>query len=189
MGSAEDAEEAVAPLKGYGDPIVDLVQPMPYVALQQMLDAGSPPGIREYFKIDYIKDLGAKAIDTFVAEAAKTPSPMSQVVLEPLGGAETRVDDSATPLPRPDAPFAFHGLGLWTDPAQDEAVEAWARGLGEAMSPWTLDLALPNFVAEDEPRARLRASYGEANYARLVQAKDRWDPENVFRLNQNIPPS
>jgi FAD/FMN-containing dehydrogenase len=190
MGSAADAEEAVAPLKSYGDPIVDLVQPMPYTAVQQLLDApNSIPGLREYFRIDYIEDMSADAIDTFVDQAGKVASPMSQVVLEPLRGAESRVDDRATPLPRPDAPFAFHGLGLWLDPADDEKNIAWAHELGQAMSPWTLDRALPNFVAEDDSDARLRASYGEENYRRLVEAKDRWDPENVFHVNKNIPPS
>ncbi|MFL5956093.1 MAG: BBE domain-containing protein, partial [Solirubrobacterales bacterium] len=89
----------------------------------------------------------------------------------------------------PDVPFAFHALGLWMDPAQDQEMVAWARAMGEAMSPWTLGLALPNFVAEDDPASRLRASYGEDTYRRLVEIKDRWDPDNVFCVNKNIPPS
>jgi FAD/FMN-containing dehydrogenase len=190
MGSPADAEEGVRPLKEFGDPIVDLVQPMPYTAVQQLLDApASIPGLREYFRIDYFNELPSEAIDAFVGHTAKVASPMTQVVLEPLGGVESRVDDHATPLPRPDAPFAFHGLSLWLDPADDEKNMAWARELGELVSPWTLDRALPNFVAEDDSDARLRASYGEENYRRLVQAKDAWDPENVFRVNKNIPPS
>jgi FAD/FMN-containing dehydrogenase len=190
MGSAADAEEAVRPIKEFGDPIVDLVQPMPYTAVQQMLDAPAAiPGLREYFRIDYLRELPPEAIDTFIGEAAKAQSPLTQVILAPSGGAETRVDDHATALPRPDVPFVFHALGLWLDPADDEKNMAWARQLGEAMSPWTLDRALPNFVAEDDSDARLRASYGEENYRRLVQAKDAWDPANVFHVNKNIPPS
>jgi FAD/FMN-containing dehydrogenase len=189
MGSAADAEEAVAPIKGYGEPIVDLVQPMPYAAVQQLLDGPAIPGVREYFRIDYLRELPADAIDAWIGHAAKIASPMSQMVLEPLGGAESRVPDGATPLPRPDVPFAFHGLGLWLDPADDDKNMEWTRELGEVMSPWALDRALPNFVAEDDPAARLRASYGEDTYRRLVEIKDRWDPDNVFCVNKNIPPS
>jgi FAD/FMN-containing dehydrogenase len=189
MGSAADAEEAVAPLKGYGEPIVDLVQPMPYTAVQQLLDGSAIPGVREYFRIDYLRELPSDAIDAWIAHAAKVTSPMSQMVLEPLRGAESRVPDGATPLPRPDVPFAFHGLGHWLDPADDDKNIEWTQELGEVMSPWALDRALPNFVAEDDPASRLRASYGEDTYRRLVEIKDRWDPENVFCVNKNIPPS
>ena len=190
MGSAADAEEAVAPIRGYGKPIIDLVQPMPYTAVQQLLDGSAAiPGVREYFRIDYLRELPAEAIDAWIGHAAKVASPMSQMVLEPLRGAESRVPDHATPLPRPDVPFAFHGLGLWLDPADDDKNIAWTQELGEVMSPWALDRALPNFVAEDDPASRLRESYGEDNYRRLVEIKDRWDPDNVFRVNKNIPPS
>jgi FAD/FMN-containing dehydrogenase len=189
-GAAADAEEAVAPLKAFGEPILDLVQPMPYAAIQQLLDGSAAiPGLREYFRVDYFRELSADAIDAFVGHAAKSPSPMSQLVLAPLGGKESRVADDATPLPRPDAPFAFQALGLWLDPAADEENIAYIRALGEVMAPWTLDIALPNFNAEDDPDSRLRASYGEENYRRLVEIKDRWDPDNVFCINKNIPPS
>jgi len=117
------------------------------------------------------------------------PSPMTQLVLQPLAGAESRVPDDATPLPRPDAPFAFQALGLWLDPATDADNIDHIRALRDVMGPWTLDTALPNFVAEDDSAARLRASYGEDNYRRLVEVKDRWDPDNVFHVNKNIPPS
>jgi hypothetical protein len=163
---------------------------MPYTAVQQLLDGSAAiPGIREYFRIDYFKELSSEAIDTWVGQAATVSSPMTQMVLEPLRGAESRVPEGATPLPRPDVPFAFHGLGLWMDPTEDAKHIDWVHGLGEAMKPWTLDRALPNFVAEDDPASRLRESYGEDNYRRLVEIKDRWDPDNVFNVNKNIPPS
>ena len=157
--------------------------------MQQLLDGSAIPGVREYSRIDYLRELPADAIDAWIWHAAKVASPMSQMVLEPLGGAESRVPDGATPLPRPDVPFAFHGMGLWLDPADDEKNIEWTQELGEVMSPWALDRALPNFVAEDDPASRLRASYGEDTYRRLVEIKDRWDPDNVFCVNKNIPPS
>jgi hypothetical protein len=189
-GAAAEAEEAIAPLKAFGEPILDLVQPMPYTALQQLLDGSAAvPGVREYFRVDLFRELSADAIDAFVSHAAKVPSPMTQLVLQPLGGKESRVDDHATPMPGPDVPFGFQALGLWLDPAADEENIAYIRALSEVMAPWTLDVALPNFNAEDDPPSRLRASYGEENYRRLVTIKDRWDPDNVFCINKNIPPS
>jgi hypothetical protein len=189
-GSAADAEEGVAPLKDYGDPILSLVQPMPYTAFQQLLDGSAAiPGLREYFRIDYFRELPDEAIDAWVGHAAKTPSPLSQMVLQPLAGAESRVEPGAVPLPRPESPFGFQALGLWLDPAADADNISYIRELRDVTGPWTFDVALPNFVAEDDPAARLRASYGEENYRRLVEIKDRWDPDNVFRVNKNIAPS
>jgi FAD/FMN-containing dehydrogenase len=189
-GSAADAEEGVAPLKSWGEPIVDLVQPMPYTAVQQLLDGSAAiPGLREYFRVDYFRELPDEAITAFVDHAAKAPSPMTQLVFQPLGGAESRVADDATPLPRPQAPFAFQALGLWMDPRTDAENEAHIRALKEVTDPWTMGVAPPNFIAEDDPTARLRTSFGEANYARLTEIKDRWDPDNVWRTNKNIPPS
>jgi FAD/FMN-containing dehydrogenase len=187
-GDPEEGEKVIKPLRDLG-PAADMVGPMPYVALQQMLDAGSPKGSHEYFKIDFLRELPEEAIEAMVGAAAKTPSPMTQVVLEPLGGAMSRVPADSAALPRPDVPFAYHCLSLWPDGMPDEPNIEWARSFAAAMEPWSVGAAYANFVAEDEGEARLKASYGPEKFARLVALKDEWDPDNVFRLNHNVPPS
>ena len=105
-----------------------------------------------------------------------------------MGGAVGHTDSSTRALTIPDAPWAYFCLSMWMDPAEDERNTAWARGFAEAMSAFGVGKALPNFIEPDEGNARLRASYGEDKYDRLVELKDKWDPDNLFRLNQNIRP-
>ena len=157
--------------------------------VQQFLDEGSPKGSHEYFRIDWLKELSDDAIDVILEEAAKAPSPMTQIVLEPLGGAMDRMDRSTMALEMPDTKWAYHCLGLWPDAMPDEPNVAWVRGFMEALKPYEVGKAYPNFIASDEGTERLVASYGPEKYARLVALKDRYDPDNVFALNANIPPS
>ena len=166
-----------------------MVQPMPYAALQQMLDAGNPHGIREYFKVDYLGSLPDEAIDIIVEQAEQLPMPFGQLILGPMGGAVGHTDDSTRALTIPDAPWAYFCLSMWMDPAEDERNRAWARGFAEAMRAFGVGKALPNFIEPDEGNPRLRASYGEDKYDRLVELKNKWDPDNLFRLNLNIEPT
>jgi FAD/FMN-containing dehydrogenase len=190
VGPPDEGERALRPLReSVPEPVVDMVQPMPYAALQQMLDAGNPHGIREYFKVDYLRELPDEAIDIIVEHAEKLPAPFGQLILAPMGGAVGRTDSGTRALTIPDAPWAYFCLAMWMDPAEDDRNTAWARGFAEAMRPFGVGTALPNFIEPDEGIARLRASYGEDNYARLVELKRKWDPDNLFRLNQNIAPT
>jgi Berberine and berberine like len=157
---------------------------MPYVALQTMLDAGNPTGIREYFKVDWLRDLPDEAIDTVVAQGEKLPAPFGQLILAPLGGA-ARGSRADVALAAADAPWMYFCLSMWMDPTQDEGNRDWARGFAAAMQRFGVGRAFANFIEPDEG-GRLRASYGEEKYARLVEAKRHWDPDNLFRLNQNI---
>ena len=166
-----------------------MIQPMPYAAVQQMLDAGSPRGVREYFKVDSLSELSDEAVDTIVDQAEQLPAPFGQLILAPMGGAVGRSDGDAMALTVKDAPWVYFCLAMWMDPSEDERNIAWARGFHEAMRPFAVGTTLPNFIEPDEGNARLRASYGEEKYARLVALKQRWDPDNVFRLNQNISPT
>ncbi len=186
VGPPEQGMEAAAPLCAFGSPALDMIQPMPYVAVQQMLDAGSPQGVREYFKVDSLTDLPDAAIDTVTAEAEQLPAPFGQLILGPMGGAVGRTEREATALPIDDGAWTYFCLSMWMDPSQDQRNIAWTRGFHEAMRPFAVGTALPNFIEPDEGVARLRASYGEDKYARLAALKKRWDPDNVFRLNQNI---
>jgi FAD/FMN-containing dehydrogenase len=190
VGPPEEGVEALRPLREVAPPLVDIVQPMPYTAVQQMLDAGNPRGIREYFKIDWLRELPDEAIDVVVEQAEALPAPFGQLILAPMGGAVSRTDDSALALTVPDVPWAYFCLTMWMDPADDDPNVAWTRGFADAMRPFGVDgEAFPNFIETDGNSARLRQSYGEDKYERLVELKNEWDPENVFRLNQNIAPA
>ncbi len=189
VGPPEDGAEAAKALRELGTPALEMIQPMPYAAVQQMLDAGSPRGVREYFKVDSLSELSDETVDTIVDQAEQLPAPFGQLILAPMGGAVGRGDDDAMALTVKDAPWVYFCLAMWMDPSEDERNVAWARGFHEAMRPFAVGTTLPNFIEPDEGNARLRASYGEEKYARLVALKQRWDPDNVFRLNLNISPT
>jgi FAD/FMN-containing dehydrogenase len=191
VGPPEEGEQHLQQLLDtLPPPVLKMVQPMPYVALQQMLDGGNPHGIREYFKIDWLRELSDEAIDVAVELADNMPAPFAQVILAPMGGAVARTDNDALALSVPDAPWAYFALTMWMDPAEDDKNVAWTRGFNESMQKFGLGkAAMPNFIAADEGIMRLRDSYGEEKYERLVGLKRKWDPDNLFRLNQNIDPA
>lgn len=189
VGDPQKGEEIFRPLLEWGKPWVKMVQPMPYVAVQQMIDAGNPWGINEYFKVDYLTELPDEAIDSAVAKAAEVESPFTQVIFAPLGGAVARADRSTMALNLPDAKWLYFYLAMWFDPTQGDVETVRARAFMETMRPWAAGTAPPNFISADEGEARLRASYGDDKFERLVALKDKYDPDNVFALNQNIPPS
>ena len=188
VGSIEDGENAARSLREATNPAVDLVQPMPYTALQQMLDPGNPHGVREYFKVDWLNELPDEAIDLVVEQAERLPAPFGQVILAPQGGAMGRTNGSDVALNTPDAPWAYFCLSMWMDPSEDDQNRDWARGFAQAMKAYEVGTPYPNFIAADEGSARLRSSYGPEKYERLVALKRQWDPNNLFRLNQNIDP-
>ena len=188
VGTVEDGEAALRPLREFGPPAIDMVEPMPYVALQQIIDAGNPWGMRNYWTADFLGELPAKAIDTWVEHATDPVSPMSQMLLIPGGGALSRVDDNATAFGNRNAPWNIHLLGMWPDPADDERNIAYVREFGAAMKPWTTGRTYLNFIG-DEGGGRVEAAFGPEKFARLQRLKDEWDPTNVFCHNQNIPPS
>ena len=187
FGDLDRAGELVAPLRGLG-PVVDVVEPMPYVALQQMIDAGSPAGLQGHFEAAFMDDLTDAAIDAAVGRAEHIPSPFSEVLLQPLGGAFARVPEEHTALRERDAGWVFHALSQWEDPADTPANRTWTESFVAAMAPHSRRTAHPNYVSDDR-QARVRSFYGDDGYERLVALKDRWDPENVFHRNMNIRPS
>jgi hypothetical protein len=185
IGPLPEGEEEARALREFGSPAVDVIQPMPYVALQSMLDAGNPTGVREYFKVDWLGSLADEAIDTLVVQADQLPAPFGQLILAPMGGAVGRSATKDIALSVVDAPWMYFCLSMWMDPTEDDRNTTWARGFAEAMRAFGLGTAFPNFIEPDEGD-RLRTSYGEEKYERLVELKRRWDPQNLFRLNQNI---
>ena len=189
VGDPAEGEKELAPLLEWGQPLLKMVQPMPYAAMQGMIDGGNPWGINEYFKVDYLREAPDEALDAMVESANESTSPFTQVILAPLGGAVARTDQSTMALNVPDAKWSYFCLTMWMDPSENDAQVAWARSFRETMSRWAVDQAPPNFIPADEGEAKLRASYGDEKFERLIALKDKYDPDNVFALNQNIPPS
>ena len=183
----QTAEELIAPLRALR-PLVDVVAPMPYVALQQITDEGCPHGMQNHWKAAFLDELPDAAIADAVEVAVDIPSPLTVVLLQPLGGAYGRVDEEATALSHRDAKWAYHALSLWPDPADTAVNRAWTTRFADTMAAYGHGGVHPNHVS-DPAGERVRAFYGEATYERLVAVKDRWDPRNVFAANQNIKPS
>jgi FAD/FMN-containing dehydrogenase len=188
VGDLDQGARILAPIRAFGTPLADTIQPMPYTALQSSLDAGSPPGERNYWKSSFFNDLNDGAIAALVAGFAAVPSFRSNVIIEGLGGAMGRVPEDATAFSQRRATHDLLIAAVWNDPGDDNRQVGWARDLFTAMGPYTSDQAYVNYLGAGEAD-RVRAAYGAAKYARLVALKDRYDPHNLFRLNQNIPPS
>jgi len=189
-GDHEEGEHVAAPIREAARPVMDLVQPMPYVALQSMLDAGGPHGTRTYMKAEFIADLSDEAIAKLARHGAARPGPMTQLLLEPLGGAISRVGEQETALGRRDVPWCYHALAMWMEPDQEtaDAHVEWTRELSSDLAAHTTTGVYLNYTS-DHSEERIRATYGPEKFARLQALKDQYDPSNLFRLNQNIPPS
>lgn len=188
-GKVAAGERVVAPLRAFGAPAIDLVGPMPYVALQAMSDPAAPHGRHYRTKAGYLADLPDEAIDAFLDRAAVPTSPFAVVELQAMGGAVGRVPEGATAFAHRDAAWMFNAIGAW--PAADPEAErhiGWARRVAEALAPWSTGGVYVNTLGE-EGADRVRAAYRPATYARLAAIKSKYDPGNVFRLNQNILPA
>lgn len=185
-GPTEEAERVIKPLREYGPPLVDRLAVMPYTVLQSMMDISAPFGSLNYWKADFIAELSDQAIDLLIEQANAMRSPLSQIHIHQLGGAMGRVAPEATAFQRRDAGFVYNLLGLWRDPTENEVHTNWAKSAFEALRPVSLGSAYVNFLGDDG-QERVRDAYG-ANYARLAELKARYDPANLFRLNQNIKP-
>jgi hypothetical protein len=174
-------------MRELGDPVADLMGPMPYVAMQGLLDALYPAGGSNYFKAGYLNQISDGAIDTLVDQYGTINSPMSEIHVQHFSGAVGRVPDSDTAFGNRSAEYVLNVLGRTPDSAGfDQAVE-WARGAYDAMEPHTAGGVYSNFMSAGDDR--VKEAYGEEKYERLVALKDRYDPTNLFRLNQNVTPS
>jgi len=191
-GPIAAGERVLKPLRAFGAPLVDQISPMPYTAAQKLIDAFYPPGLQQYWKSSFLREISDGAIATMVAYCANRPSPMCHAVIEhTLGGAVSRVDRDATAFNHRDMPYSFLSLGVCTDPAEAETCVRWARECWEAMQPFTTGSVYVNYLGReaDEGAERIQAAYGAEKYQRLVALKNTYDPTNFFRLNQNIKPT
>jgi FAD/FMN-containing dehydrogenase len=165
-----------------------MVDRIPYLAVQQLIDHGNPHGLLNYWSADFLGELPDKAIDTFVQHATAPVSPHSQMLILAMGGAIARVDENATAFGQRNATVNTHYLSLWSDPADTERNIAYTREIAGAMKPWATGRAYLNFIG-DEGHDRVEAAFGPEKFKRLQALKTEWDPTNLFRHNQNIPPA
>jgi FAD/FMN-containing dehydrogenase len=184
-GDVETGARALAPLKQL-PPAVDLMGPTTYLDVQAITDAGNPPGRRNYWRSELLPDAPDELLDAFIACAAEATSPASTLILGRLGGAFGDVGEDATALGGRAGQWLFHCYAIWTE-GDDARHISWARAVEEALRPWTMSGMPLNFM-NDIDDARVRATFGPGKYQRLVDLKRRWDPDNLFAMNQNIPP-
>ena len=186
-GSLAEGEAAMKPIKAFGPPIMDVIGPIPYSALNVMLDAGYPKGALNYWKSSFLGGLSDQAIDTMVACFAKCPMPMGALLLEHCHGAICRTDVTAAAFPHRAEGYNLLILAQWMDPAENARCIAWARETYDAMKPFIAKGRYVNYLGDDEAADQVAAAYGP-NFARLSEIKRKYDPVNVFHLNQNIRP-
>ena len=188
FGTHEQAERDLAELVSWGSPLDVTVGPMPYTAINMLIDAACPRGGLYYWKSSFLSELSDDAIDTLVEQFAQCPPPMSLIVLEDVHGEATRVAVDATAVPHRRRGFNLGIYGTWLEPEATDAHVAWTRQTYEAMRPFLSGLRYVNYLGDDETGDDpIRAAYGP-NYDRLVEVKTTYDPDNAFHLNQNIRP-
>ncbi len=179
-------ESIIEPLRAIG-PALDLVGPMPFVALQQMFDAGFGPGKRSYWKSGYLSRLDDATISSFIESATAIPSPFSIVECQPLGGAVARLASNSACGNR-DAAYLYNVVAAWEEPSNDDAQVAWARDFHLNMSQHATGGVYVNYLTSDEAE-RVTEAYGDNRFRRLAHVKATYDPTNMFHRNQNIEPA
>ena len=186
-GPAKSAELIFKPIRAVKTPALDLVGPIPHPVLQGMFDALYPPGLQWYWKADFVRELSDEAITQHTKYAAQLPTMHSTMHLYPIDGRARRIKNSATPWCYRDAKWVQVMVGVDPDPGNKERISAWAKDYWNALHPHSAGGAYVNFMME-EGDDRIRATYGK-NYDRLAKIKKRYDPTNLFRVNQNIKPA
>ena len=186
VGALDAAHEVVAPLKEFGQPIADMIQPMPYVNAQSMFDEAFPKGRLNHWKSNFLNGLSDGTIDALVEGFKDAGSPFSSILIEHLGGAMARVGTEETAFGTRDAPYDCVVMAAWTEPSESDGHIAWADRLWQATRPDATGAGYLNYMG-NEGEERVRAAYG-ANYDRLAKLKAKYDPNNLFCVNQNIKP-
>lgn len=185
-GAVAEAEKLIAPLRSFGDVVGEHIGPQPYVEWQKAFDPLLTPGARNYWKSHNFTNLADGALDSVIEYAGKLPSPQCEIFIGLIAGAANRVAPGAMAYGHRDAKFVLNVHGRWDDAKDDQKCIGWARDFFKASAPYASAGAYVNFMT-DEEGDRVAAAYG-SNYDRLVQAKKRFDPDNVFHFNQNIKP-
>src|SRR5262249_8195731 len=190
-GAVEEGERILKPLREFGPPLADMISPMRYVQVQRMMDDAFPAGRQNYWKSNFLKGLDRQAINVIIDYVAKAPSPHSAVAIEQFSRPVTRVSINDTAFNHRGARYNLLIVGIWTDAAAKADNVRWVRELWDAMAPYSSGGVYVNYLGQevDEGAERVKSAYGPEKYARLVALKQKYDPTNLFRLNQNIKPS
>jgi FAD/FMN-containing dehydrogenase len=186
-GDPAKAAEVFAPIRAFSPPLMDFCGPIPFPVLQSLFDGLYPSGLQWYWKADFFQDLSDKAVDLHVKYAERLPSPHSTMHLYPINGAAGRVGKTDTAFSYRDARFAEVIVGVDPDPAQNPRLIQWAKDYWLALHPFSLGGGYINMMM-DEGEDNVKASYRD-NHARLAAVKRKYDPANLFRVNQNITPA
>jgi FAD/FMN-containing dehydrogenase len=185
-GSLEDGAKALEPLKKMGTSLGDGIAPHPFAGFQQAFDPLLTPGMRNYWKSHNFKELSDGLLEQLLQYAGKLPSPHSEIFIGQVGGASNRPAADATAYPHRDVEFVMNVHTRWEDPSQDTECVDWARDFYKATEPFATGGVYVNFISEGEER--IEGAYGP-NYDRLTRVKAKYDPDNFFRINQNIKPA
>ena len=186
-GDPAEGGPLVAPLKQFGPPVMDVIGPMPYLALQSLIEAAMPPNVLNYWKAEFLRDLSEDVIDVAVDAFGRVPSPMSSILFFPIRGAASRVAPDATAFPHRRG-YHVGIYSLWRDRAENDPTIAWVRQTWKAMQPFVSGGVYVNELGDDDGVDRVQMAYGP-NYDRLQQTKAKYDPQNVFSQNANIAPA
>ena len=185
-GDLTEGEKVFKPLRAFGSPMLDEIQPMPFPQMQTLLDAAFPDGNQNYWKSTFLRELSDDAIAVLVEHANRATSPLTGVTIEFYGGAASRVGVSESAFAQRQARYDLVIVAQWVDPGESQRHIGWARGLADSMRPFSSGAYFLNFLGE-EGEDTIKAAYGP-NYDRLMAVKKKYDPKNFFRLNQNIKP-
>lgn len=185
-GDPDEGQQVLQPLLDWGPPVMTQVGPMPYPQLQQLNDEPNPPGRLRYSSGEMFEELDDAVIDHLAEHFGNVTSPLSALLIERYGGTAGRVPSDATAYPHRDTKFGVVMVGQWTDADGSDANIAWVRGLQDAVRPYSSG-AYVNFLGEGSEQ-RVREAYGSETYDRLADIKAKYDPDNLFRHNMNIPP-
>ncbi len=186
-GDLDEGERVLQPLRAFGSPLMDAVQPMPYPVMQKLLDGAFPYGVNSYWKSTFVTELSDEVIDLVVARGNAMRSPLSAMVVEFYAGAGSRVGTTDTAFAQRQAEYDIGIIAQWADAAENDTHIAWARETAEALKPYSSGAYYTNFLGE-EGQDTIRGAFGP-NYDRLAQVKKKYDPTNFFSLNVNIKPA
>lgn len=188
-GPKEEGVEAFQPLRQIGEPLIDMTGPMAYTEAQSMFDPFFAEGSRQYWKSLYLDDLSDEAIATIVDRAKQRPSPRTLVPIRHLGGAISRVGETETAVGNRSAQYLFSADSTWDDPDDDEANVTWTRSFWREMHRFSHGGIFLSFPGMGEEGQQLVEAAHGPNHERLVALKNKYDPNNLFRMNQNISPT
>jgi hypothetical protein len=185
-GDLTQGERVLEPLRAFGSPVFDAIQPIPFLRMQKLAGEMSPDGTHNYLRSTFIKDLSDEVVDLIIEHGNWMESRLSRIVIQFFGGAAGRVGAADTAFAQRQAEYNVAIEAQWTDATESEKHIGWTRALSDALRPFSSNGYLLNFLGDEEPDA-IRAAFGR-NYARLVELKTKYDPTNFFSLNQNVAP-